>query len=75
MYCGGLWARTSDVEMTSPPLNRLHPRRLRYTTQVGEIFDDVEDSFWFIHKLSMDVMNEHAPIKKRYILTTCRLHL
>ena len=34
---------------------------------VGEIFDDVEDSFWFVHKLSMDVMNEHAPIKKRYI--------
>ena len=34
---------------------------------VGEIFDDVEDSFWFVHKLSMDVMNKHAPIKKRYI--------
>ena len=34
---------------------------------VGEIFDDVDDSFWFVHKLSLDVMNEHAPIKIRYI--------
>ena len=36
---------------------------------VGEIFDDVEDSFWFIHKLSMDVMNEHAPIKNVTLTT------
>ena len=33
---------------------------------MGEIFDDVDDSFWVVHKLSLDVMNEHAPIKKRY---------
>ena len=32
---------------------------------VGEIFDDVDDSFWFVHKLSLDVMNEHAPIKHK----------
>ena len=31
---------------------------------VGEIFDDVDDSFWFVYKLSLGVMNEHAPIKK-----------
>ena len=41
---------------------------------VGEIFDDVEHSFWFVHKLSIDVMNEHAPIKQ-LTLTTCWLHL
>ena len=40
----------------------------------GEIFDDVEDSFWFIHKLIMDVKNEQAPIKN-VTLTTCRLCL
>ena len=31
---------------------------------VEEIFDNVEDSFWFVHKLSMDVMNKYVPINK-----------
>ena len=42
---------------------------------VGEIFDDVDDRFWFVYKLSLGVMNEHAPIKKNGTLSTSRLHL
>ena len=41
---------------------------------VGELIDDVDDSFSFVHKVSLDVMNEHAPIKNG-TLNTSRLHL
>jgi hypothetical protein len=34
---------------------------------VTEIFDDVDDSYWLWHELTMNVVNEHAPIKVRRI--------
>ncbi len=34
---------------------------------VCEIFDSVDDSYWFCSKLLKDVIDEHAPIKKRII--------
>ncbi len=36
---------------------------------VCEIFDDVHDQYWFASELYSDVINEHAPIKKRVIRT------
>ena len=30
---------------------------------VTEIFDDVNDSYWLWHQLTMQVVNEHAPLK------------
>lgn len=32
---------------------------------VGEIFDDVEDQLWYHNKLLIEVMDKHAPQKKR----------
>ena len=34
---------------------------------VCEIFDDVEDSYWFCQEMITDIMNTHAPIKQRII--------
>ena len=31
---------------------------------VGEIFDDINDSYWLTTKLYLDVVEEHAPLKK-----------
>ncbi len=36
---------------------------------VGEIFDDISDRYWFISSLYKDVVDEHAPLKKRVIQT------
>ena len=38
--------------------------------QVCEIFDDVSDRHWCATKMYVDVLNEHAPEKKRLIKTT-----
>ena len=35
--------------------------------QVIEIFDDLDDSYWLWNELTMQVINEHAPIKSRTI--------
>ena len=32
---------------------------------VGNIFDDVDDIFWFNHTLIQDIINGHAPIKQK----------
>ena len=32
---------------------------------VAEIFDDVDDNYWYHEKLISEIVNEHAPIKKR----------
>ena len=32
---------------------------------VTEIFDDIQDTYWLWHELTMEVVNEHAPIKIR----------
>ena len=32
---------------------------------VGDIFDDVGDTFWFNHALIEDVVGGHAPIKRK----------
>ena len=34
---------------------------------VSEIFDSVDDRFWFCHKLLTDAIDEHAPIKQRKV--------
>jgi hypothetical protein len=34
---------------------------------VTEIFDDVNDSYWLWHELTMEVVNDHAPLKIRKI--------
>ena len=34
---------------------------------VGEVFDDVDDSYWFASKLLETVIDVHAPMKKRII--------
>ena len=34
---------------------------------VNEIFDDASDKYWFISKLYSNVINEHAPMKKRVL--------
>jgi hypothetical protein len=34
---------------------------------VTEIFDDVNDSYWLWHQLTMQIVNEHAPIKTRKV--------
>ena len=34
---------------------------------VCDLFDDVDDSVWFHNTLIKDVLDEHAPIKKKYI--------
>ena len=34
---------------------------------VTEIFEDVDDKYWCMSKLYADVVNEHAPLKKRVI--------
>ena len=34
---------------------------------VNEIFDDVNDKYWFVSKLCSDVINKHAPMKKRVL--------
>ena len=36
---------------------------------VNEIFDDVNDKYWFMNKLHCDVINEHAPCEK----TSCKI--
>ena len=37
--------------------------------QVGEIFDDIDDSAWFTSNLLSEVINEHAPIKTKIVKT------
>ena len=34
---------------------------------VTEIFDDIQDTYWLWHELTMEVVNEHAPIKIRKV--------
>ena len=34
---------------------------------VGNIFDDVNDSYWYCSKLFCNVIDEHAPLKSRRI--------
>ena len=34
---------------------------------VGEVFDDVEDMAWFTSKLLSDIIDEHAPIKRKLV--------
>jgi hypothetical protein len=34
---------------------------------VSEIFEDVNDSYWFCETLTKSIMDEHAPIKNRVI--------
>ncbi len=33
--------------------------------QVAELFDDVNDSYWFCNDLLKDLVDEHAPMKQR----------
>ena len=33
--------------------------------QVSEIFDDIEDKYWFYETLTNEIINSHAPLKKR----------
>ncbi len=35
--------------------------------QVSQIFDDVDDQLWFHNKLFDNIINEHAPLKKRVV--------
>ena len=32
---------------------------------VSEIFDNTDDSYWFCHKLLVNIIDEHAPPKTR----------
>ena len=34
---------------------------------VSEIFDNTDDSYWFCHKLLVNIINEHAPPKTRQV--------
>ena len=34
---------------------------------VAEIFDDIDDSYWFSDTMLQDVIQQHAPIKKRMV--------
>ena len=34
---------------------------------IVEVFDDIDDSYWAWHTLTMEIVNEHAPIKQRKI--------
>ena len=34
---------------------------------VCEIFEDIDDSYWLYNELTMEVVNEHAPIKQKTI--------
>ena len=34
---------------------------------VGEVFDDINDAYWFCENLMRDVINEHAPVKHRVV--------
>ena len=36
---------------------------------ISEIFDDVNDKIWYVSNLYKDIINEHAPLKKRIIRT------
>jgi hypothetical protein len=42
--------------------------------QVSEIFEDVNDSYWFCETLTKSIMDAHAPNKNRIIKTT-KCHL
>ena len=33
----------------------------------AQVFDTVDDAFWFSESLLLDVVNKHAPLKKRVI--------
>ena len=37
---------------------------------VSNVFDDVDDSYWFCEQLALNVINEHAPMKTRILTTT-----
>jgi len=34
---------------------------------VGNIFDDINDSYWFCEKMLSDIVDKHAPVKKRLL--------
>ncbi len=34
---------------------------------VSQVFDSVDDSYWFCQELMLEIMNEHAPLKTRVI--------
>ena len=38
--------------------------------QVAEIFDSVDDSYWFFSKLLGDIISEHAPVKTKILKRT-----
>ena len=37
---------------------------------VGEVFDDIDDSYWFTQKLISSVIDKHAPMKRRKAIKT-----
>ena len=40
--------------------------------QVSQIFDDIDDQLWFHNKLFDNIINKHAPLKKR-VVKSCQL--
>ena len=39
----------------------------RVPYHVAEIFDDVDDSYWFFNSLTMQIVDDHAPVKTKII--------
>ena len=37
---------------------------------VGEVFDDIDDSYWFTQKRISSVIDKHAPMKRRKAIKT-----
>ena len=37
---------------------------------VGQVFDDIDDSYWFTQKLISSVIDKHAPMKRRKAIKT-----
>ena len=37
---------------------------------VGEVFDDIDDSYWFTQKLISSVIDKHTPMKRRKAIKT-----
>ena len=38
--------------------------------QAAEIFDNIDDSYWFFSKLLGDIISEHAPVKTKILKRT-----
>ena len=43
----------------------------RIPLSVPEVFDDVSDRHWAYNQLVMSVVDEHAPVKKRFVAKNC----